>query len=50
MNAINVNIRLNQERSAILQQITPPGRAFGTQARLLLEKAIDEQGKQLAAK
>ena len=45
MNAINVNIRLNQERSAILKLLTPPGRTFGTQARLLLEKAIDEQAR-----
>ena len=48
MDAINVNIRLNQERSAIIRQITPPGRKFGEQARLLLEAAIDEQGKLLA--
>ena len=45
MDAITVNVRLNQERSAILKSITPPGRAFGTQARLMLEKAIDEQAK-----
>ena len=46
--ALTVSIRLNQERSAIIRQITPAGRKFGEQARLLLEAAIDEQGKLLA--
>lgn len=48
--ALHISVRLNQERSAIIRQITPPGRKFGEQARLLLEAAIDEQAKQLAAK
>ena len=48
--SLHVNVRLNQERSAIIRRITPPGRKFGEQARLLLEAAIDEQGKLLAGK